>query len=94
MNIIEEIIYPVLIDFQRNEGINFELSENLELYGDNSIFDSLSLMRFIVDIQDKIYEKTDKDIIIVSSDIMTKQNNHFKTVKILAEHIQRLLNND
>ena len=51
MDIINDIIYPVLQEFQEDEDYDFTLSKDLELYGNNSIFDSLSLVRFIVNIQ-------------------------------------------
>lgn len=94
MDIINDIIYPVLQEFQEDEDYDFTLSKDLELYGNNSIFDSLSLVRFIVNIQDKILELTDKDIIIVSAETMKKSDTPFKTVETLAAHIQGLLENE
>lgn len=94
MNIINDIIYPVLEDFKEEEELDFELSEDLELYSQNSVFDSLSLVRFIVNIQDKILEITDKDISLVNSDIMSKANSPFKTVKTFSKYIEELISNE
>lgn len=94
MDIINDIIYPVLEEIKEDDDLDFELSPDLEIYGDNSIFDSISLVRFIVNLQDKILELTDEDIILVSSDIMKKSKSPFKTVTILAEYIGGLLNHE
>ena len=93
MNIIEDIIYPVLEEFKEDEVLDFELCEDLELYGKKSVFDSLSLVRFIVSIQDKILENYGKEIILVSADAMSRANSPFKTVKSLSNYIEELLNN-
>lgn len=94
MDIINDIIYPVLEEIKEDDDAEFEISPTLEIYGDQSIFDSISLVRFIVNMQDRILELTDKDIILVSSDIMKKSNSPFKNVTILAEYIGGLLENE
>ncbi|HIZ89023.1 MAG: hypothetical protein MSA07_02365 [Mucispirillum sp.] len=94
MDIINDIIYPVLEEIKEDDELDFELSKDLEIYGNDSIFDSISLVRFIVNLQDRILELTDKDIILVSSDIMKKSNSPFKTVSILADYIGGLLENE
>ena len=63
MDIINDIIYPVLEEIKEDDDAEFEISPTLEIYGDQSIFDSISLVRFIVNLQDRILELTDKDII-------------------------------
>ena len=93
MEIIKDIIYPVLEEFKEDENLDFELSNNLELFGKNSVFDSLSLVRFIVNIQDKILEVTDKEIVVVSADAMSRAKSPFKTVQTLADYIDELLKN-
>lgn len=92
MDIVKDIIFPVLNEFKEDENLDFELSENLELYGNDSIFDSISLVRFIINIQDKILEITDKDVMLVTSDIMRKSESPFKTVHSMAIYIKGLLN--
>lgn len=94
MDIINDIIYPVLEEIREDDGSDFEISPDLEIYGDDSIFDSISLVRFIVNLQDRILELTDKDIILVSSDIMKKSKSPFKSVTILADYIGGLLENE
>lgn len=93
MDIIADIIYPVLEEFKEEEELDFQLSEDLELYSQHSVFDSLSLVSFIVNIQDKILEVTDKYISLVNSDIMSIKDSPFKTVKTFSKYIEELLAN-
>lgn len=93
MNIISDIIYPVLEEFKEDENLDFELSNNLELFGKNSVFDSLSLVRFIVNIQDRVLEVADINIAVVSADAMSREKSPFKTVQTLSDYIEELLKN-
>lgn len=93
MDIMIDIIYPVLEEFKEENELQFELNEDLELYGHNAVFDSLSLVRFIVKIQDKILEVTDKDVSLVNSSTMSEINSLFKTVRTLSDYVDELVNN-
>lgn len=92
MNIIEEIIYPVLDEFKEEEDVSFTNSPDLVLYGeDNTVLDSLSLVDFLVGIQDKVSEITGKDIILATPKALSNTNSPFRTVNTLAEYISELL---
>lgn len=92
MNIIEEIIYPVLDEFKEDEELEFTNSPELILYGDgDTVLDSLSLVDFLVGIQDKISEVTGKDIVLATPKALSNSNSPFKTVTTLSEYISELL---
>lgn len=92
MNIIEEIIYPVLDELKEEEELEFENSKDLVLYGEgDTILDSLSLVDFLVEIQDRISEVTGKDIVLATPRALSNANSPFKTVNTLAEYINELL---
>lgn len=90
MNIIEEIIYPVLQEYQENEGLNIELSPELVIFGEGSEFDSLTLVRFVIGIQEQILELTDK-IVVLATPQVSRSKSPFKNVTTLAEYIEELL---
>lgn len=92
MNIIKEIIYPVLDELKEEEELEFENSKDLVLYGEgDTILDSLSLVDFLVEIQDRISEVTGKDIVLATPRALSNTNSPFKTVNTLAEYINELL---
>ena len=91
MNIIEEIIYPVLQEYQENEGLNIELSPELFIFVEGSEFDSLTLVRFVIGIQEQILELTDKIVVLATPQAMSRSKSPFKNVTTLAEYIEELL---
>lgn len=85
MNIIEEIIYPVLDEFKEEEELEFTNSPELVLYGEgDTVLDSLSLVDFLVSIQDKVSEITDKDIVLATPKALSNANSPFRTVSTLS----------
>lgn len=92
MNIIEEIIYPVLDQIKDEEALEFENSKDLVLYGeDDGLLDSLMLIDFIVEIQDRISDLTGKDVTLVTTEALQSVESPFRTVKSLSEYIEKLL---
>lgn len=92
MNIIEEIIYPVLDELKEDEELDFINSPDLVLYGEgDTVLDSLSLVDFLVSIQDKVSEVTGKDIVLTTPKALSNSNSPFKSVNTLAEYINELL---
>lgn len=91
MNIVEEIIYPVLQEFKETEGLDIELSPELVIFGDGSEFDSLTLVRFIIGIQEQILDLTDKTVVLATPQAMSRSKSPFRNVTTLAEYIEELL---
>ena len=91
MNIINEIIYPVLQEFKETEGLDIELSPELVIFGDGSEFDSLTLVRFIIGIQEQILDLTDKTVVLATPQAMSRSKSPFRNVRTLAEYIEELL---
>ncbi len=91
MNIINEIIYPVLQEFKETEGLDIELSPELVIFGDGSEFDSLTLVRFIIGIQEQILDLTDKTVVLATPQAMSRSKSPFRNVTTLAEYIEELL---
>lgn len=91
MNIINEIIYPVLQEFKETEGLDIELSPELVIFGEGSEFDSLTLVRFIIGIQEQILDLTDKTVVLATPQAMSRSKSPFRNVTTLAEYIEELL---
>lgn len=93
MNIIEEIIFPVLQSLKDEDNLEFELSPDLILFDDSEgILDSLSLVRFVVEIKDMVSDKYDKEISLSTSSLV-KDDSPFKNVTTLSKYIEELINN-
>lgn len=92
---IEKIIIETLIEL--NEELENEFLENpnskTKLYGANGGLDSLSLVSFITDLEEKISDEFDKEIILADEKAMSAKTSPFRNVESLTLYIKSLLEN-
>jgi acyl carrier protein len=92
-NKIEKIIIEAVIEL--NEELNDENLTNItvetKLYGGGGTFDSLKLVYFITDLEERIYEELDKEVILADEKAMSQRTSPFRSVKSLTNYIQKLL---
>lgn len=91
MKIIEEIIYPAIDVVKEEQEIDVENSPELQLFGKNAVFDSLSLVNLIVTIEENISDKLNVDLTLANENAMSRSKSPFKTVQSLADYIQELV---
>lgn len=68
-----------------------EIGAKTKLYGSSGIFDSLSLVSLIADIEERISEEFDKDIILADEKAMSQKTSPFRNVETLTAYIEKLL---
>lgn len=92
---IQKIIIETLIEL--NEELENESLENpdskTKLYGVNGGLDSLSLVSFITDLEEKISDKFDKEIVLADEKAMSAKTSPFRNVESLTLYIKSLLEN-
>ena len=92
-NKIKEIIVKSLLDL--NEELEYkELNnptEETRLYGGKGLLDSLGLVSFTTDLEERISDEFDKDIILADEKAMSQRTSPFRDVKSLIIYIQKLL---
>ena len=92
-NKIKKIIVKSVLDL--NEELeNNELNtptEETRLYGGKGLLDSLGLVSFITDLEERISDEFDKDIILADEKAMSQRTSPFRDVKSLIIYIQKLL---
>ncbi len=90
---ILNIIYEILSEV--NEELDHESlkSPDLEtkLFGGSGALDSLALVLFITDLEERIGDEFDKDVILADEKAMSARVSPFRNVKSLSEYIQNLL---
>lgn len=92
MNILEEIVYPTVCE-TRDMLNRPELKElpTTRLIGTNSALDSLGLVSFLVNLEEKIETKTGKTVSLTSEDAMSQKNSPFRNLETLAQYIEKVL---
>ena len=90
---IEEIIINTLNEL--NEELENEAlinpSTKTKLYGSSAGLDSLALVSFITDIEEKISENFDKEIVLADEKAMSAKTSPFRKVETLTLYIEKLL---
>lgn len=92
---IEKIIIETLIEL--NEELENESFENpsskTKLYGANGGLDSLALVSFITDLEEKISDEFDKEIVLADEKAMSAKTSPFRNIESLTLYINSLLEN-
>lgn len=77
-----------------NEGEftkNIAITPDSQLYGKAGVLDSLGLVRLIAELEEEIYEKTNKSITLADEKAMSQKSSPFRSVTSLSEYILNLL---
>ena len=91
MDIINKVIFPSLDIIKKDENLIFENSKDLILFGDGAVFDSLTIVMFLMEVQDMINSEFNQNIEFSTDANMFGLNSPFKSVKTLSDYIYELL---
>lgn len=90
---IEKIIIEALVEL--NEELESELLESptaeTKLFGGSGALDSLALVSFIADLEERISEELDQDIILADEKAMSQRTSPFRSVESLTNYIDSIL---
>lgn len=90
---IEKIILETIVEL--NEELEEESlqapTNKTRLYGASSALDSLALVSLIADIEDKISEEFDRDIVLADEKAMSATTSPFRNVESLTHYISEQL---
>jgi len=93
MKKVDSIVIEAVIEL--NEELECETLENptnkTKLLGGNGALNSLALVSLISDLEDRISEEFDKDIVLADEKAMSQRASPFRTVAALTDYIEKLL---
>ena len=90
---IEKVIVDSLIELNEeleNSELNNPTKET-KLYGANGALDSLALVSLITDIEERISDGFDVDIVLADEKAMSQRNSPFNTINTLTMYIEQLV---
>lgn len=92
---IEKIIIDTLKELNEELENDSFINPNFKtkLYGANGAMDSLALVSFIADLEDKISDEFEKDIILADEKAMSAKTSPFRNIESLTSYIKSLLEN-
>ncbi len=93
-NKIFDIVISTISEFNEESDNKIDISNGREseLFGGNSAVDSLELVNLIVEIEENISEKFNKNITITSEKAMSRITSPFKNVETITDYIEEILN--
>jgi len=90
---VEKILIETLREF--NDELDDERlkdpKEKTKLYGANGTLDSLALVSFVTDVEEKIADEFDSDVILADEKAMSATTSPFRNVATLRDYIVNLL---
>jgi len=90
---IQKVIIDSLIELNEeleNEELNHPTAET-KLYGGNGTLDSLALVSFITDLEERISDEFEKDIVLADEKAMSQRTSPFRSIETLTLYIEKLL---
>ena len=84
-------LLKLLKDFIDENEIDYDkdivLDENIRLIGTSSVFDSMELVQFIVDVESLLDDEFDIEIELTSEKAMSRRNSPFISINSLTKFI-------
>ena len=92
-NKIEKIIYDTMDEIIEilPEKISYDKRLKTPLYGGKGLLDSLGIVTFLVNLEQKIEDKLNVRITIASEKAMSQKNSPFRTISSLNDYLIQLI---
>ncbi len=90
---IEIIIIEALNEINEeleNENLK-NITKETKLYGGSGTLDSLALVSFVIDLEERISDEFQKDIVLADEKAMSQKTSPFRDVETLTNYVQKLL---
>ncbi len=85
----KEAISDVLVELAQNALLpsTNKITVDTSLFGDNSIFDSIGLVNYIVDVETR-FQEMGIEVSLMSEEAMSRRRSPFRTIESLTMFIQ------
>jgi acyl carrier protein len=95
MDVLEQIVYSAVEEAKQSiaSAARLERSPSCVLFGDGGL-DSLSLVRFIIMVEERIEEQTGRSVTLASEKAMSRRSSPFATLGALATYVAECLDEE
>jgi acyl carrier protein len=93
MNVLEELIYPVVDEIADSvpSAKHLTRTPDATLYGKDSALDSVGLVTLIAALEERIEDQLEVSLTIADERAMSRKHSPFRTLGTLAEYVEELL---
>lgn len=89
---IKTLVIDSLNELKDTNNLDFEINDETILLGENAVMDSFDFVTFVSTLEEKIADKFDKSITVVSEKAFSKKYSPFKTIDRISDYIIELMN--
>ena len=89
---IKLLITSALDELKDTNGMDFEVTDETVLLGENAVMDSFDFVSFVATLEEKIADELNKSVTLVSEKAFSKKYSPFKTMDRIADYVIELLN--
>lgn len=83
---IKSIVQKCVEEYMSSQDGIYTINDNFQLFGKDSIIDSMGLVNIIIDIESNFLDKG-YEISLTSEKAMSQKNSPFRTIESLSEYI-------
>ena len=77
-----------------NETVDLSEGENIKLFGGGGLLDSIGLVTFIVEVEERLEDEFDVSVVLADEKAMSRRTSPFSRVSYLVDYIFELLNQE
>ena len=88
---IKSLVIASLNELKELNELDFELTDETVLIGENAVMDSFDFVSFVSDLEEKVADAFGKTITVVSEKAFSKKYSPFKTVDRITDYVIELM---
>lgn len=94
-NIVNLILASLKAHFDEiNETVDLSEGENIKLFGGEGLLDSIGLVTFIVEVEERLEDEFDVSVVLADEKAMSRRTSPFSRVSYLVDYIFEILNQE
>lgn len=88
-DIVERSVSEIVEDLELD--LDIKKFKSISLFGKEGILDSMSLVSLIADVEDKIAEEFDVDLVLADEKAMSATRSPFRNIEALVDYVHELM---
>jgi hypothetical protein len=93
--IVDLLLTTLQVHFdENNESIDLSEGENVKLFGGQGLLDSIGLVSYIVEVEERLEEEFNFSIVLADEKAMSRRTSPFGRISNLADYILEVINED
>ncbi len=77
-----------------NESVDLTERENIKLFGGDGLLDSIGLVSFVVEVEERLEDEFDVSVVLADEKAMSRRTSPFARISYLADYILEVVNED